>query len=459
MGIRLDWEIEAEKSTVRHAGEDPAARQQRRRARLWFGLILLAVAGLIAGVIALAQWRLRMVDAEIEQLLRNTVAAEVTALRLGDLNAFMDAQRSASQDWLRGQTALFQEYQQLKLQRDVQFTGQILNLTIEDTRARVEVAEVIDGAQYSRLWFYWRYDDGWRHVPEDYTFWGAPQMDSADGLTIAYNAVDAPVAAALRERTTVWLTTACAALGCPSLPEVRVAILPDPGVQLGWSLTDASLLQIPSPYLRRARSDMPFDVEQQLRVGGLLTERLLTQFYPTANPIYPSDAYYLRQSILNWLTGRYAGVQSSAYLIDSLSAAYGEGAVGRVLAGMQNPVSSGAALIAQAAGVASADQARVDWRDLLTWRLRLEGELITRRDEGNFTLLYDLGDPTAAGLAAQRFNAVPDGLERTVLASELRPEADGRVTLLAQVEVDTGGAPRPEEARFRLVNGDWKRID
>lgn len=459
MGISLDWEIEAERSTVKQAGEDPIARRKRRRGCLLFVIVLLGLVALIGGAVALVQWRLRAVDSEIEQLLRNTVEAEVAALRVGDLNAFMNAQRSASADWLRGQGAVFQDYQQLKVQRDIQLTGQILNLTIEDTRARVEVAEVIDGVQYSQIWFYWRYEDGWRHVPVDYTFWGEVQTLSAETVTVTFQTVDASVATAILDRTVSWLQLACAALSCPSLPSLNIEIVPDPDQALDWSTEDRMLLRLPSPYMGRARSDQPFDSAQQLELGKLLAERLVGDTYPNVRPIYPSDAYYLHQSVLAWLTGRYAGAQANAYLLESLSVAYGEAAVGRLLGAMESGITAGASLIAQAAGVSSPDQAAVDWRDLLTWRLALEAELITRQDEANFTLLYDLGDVTAAGLAAQRFNAAPDGLQRVVIASELRPGADGQPILLARVEVQTGGEPRPEEAQFRLVNGDWKRVN
>ncbi len=455
MGIRLDWEIEAERSTVQQAGEDPIARRKRRRGCLWFVILLLGLVALIGGAVALVQWRLRAVDSEIEQLLRNTVEAEVAALRLGDSNAFMNAQRSASADWLRGQGAVFQDYQQLKVQRDVQLTGQILNLSIEDTRARVEVAEVIEGVQYSQIWFYWRYEDGWRHVPVDYTFWGEVQTLTGESVTVTYQTVDASVAAAVLDRTVSWLQLACAALSCPSLPSLNIEIVPDPDQTLDWAAEDQRLLRLPSPYMGRARSDQPFDSAQQLVLGKLLAERLVRDIYPNVRPIYPSDAYYLHQSVLAWLTGRYAGAQANAYLLESLAVAYGESAVGRLLGAMGSGITTGASLIAQAAGVSSPDQATVDWRDLLTWRLALEAELITRQDEANFTLLYDLGDVTAAGLAAQRFNAVPDGLQRVVIASELRPGA----VLLARVEVQTGGEPRPEEAQFRLLNGDWKRVN
>ena len=45
-----------------------------------------------------------------------------------------------------------------------------------------EVEEIIGGVPYGRVWFYWRYDDGWRHVPPDYTFWGDARTVEADGV-------------------------------------------------------------------------------------------------------------------------------------------------------------------------------------------------------------------------------------------------------------------------------------
>ncbi|HUN10582.1 MAG TPA: hypothetical protein PLQ56_28550, partial [Aggregatilineales bacterium] len=297
------------------------------------------------------------------------------------------------------------------------------------------------------------------HVPVDYTFWGEVQTLSGESITVTFQTVDASVAAAVLDRTVSWLQLACAALSCPSLPSLNIEIVPDPDQALDWSTEDRMLLRLPSPYMGRVRSDQPFDSAQQLELGKLLAERLVGDTYPNVRPIYPSDAYYLHQSVLAWLTGRYAGAQANAYLLESLSIAYGEAAVGRLLGAMESGITAGASLIAQAAGVSSPDQAAVDWRDLLTWRFALEAELITRQDEANFTLLYDLGDVTAAGLAAQRFNAAPDGLQRVVIASELRPGADGQPILLARVEVQTGGEPRPEEAQFRLVNGDWKRVN
>ncbi|MBZ0304668.1 MAG: hypothetical protein K8I82_01250, partial [Anaerolineae bacterium] len=125
MGVRLDWEIEAEQSQVRNTGEDPAEARKRRLARfrlLFFILLVLVLIGAVVGGIRL---RLDQINGEIEQALRNTVETEVTALRLGDWQAFADAQRSASGDWLQRQEQTFNQYQDLKLQQTIQLTGTI----------------------------------------------------------------------------------------------------------------------------------------------------------------------------------------------------------------------------------------------------------------------------------------------------------------------------------------------
>ena len=80
MGIRLDWEIEAEQEhRQQSAGEDPEARRKRRRARLRFLLVLFVLLALIGGAVGAVALRLHQVEWETEQLLRDSVTAEVAA--------------------------------------------------------------------------------------------------------------------------------------------------------------------------------------------------------------------------------------------------------------------------------------------------------------------------------------------------------------------------------------------
>ncbi|NWG16922.1 MAG: hypothetical protein HXY41_09825 [Chloroflexi bacterium] len=454
MGIKLDWEIEAEQTHVKSAREDPETKRRRRLARLRLLLFVLGVLAIFGAVVGFIYLRLEMVEFEIEELLRNTVDAEIAALRLGDWGAFSIAQRSASGEWLQKQETLFQEYQTLKLETDVQLTGRILDLTIDRTRARVAVEEIISGVPYTRVWFYWRYDDGWRHVPPDYTFWGDVRRFDGQGVSVRYQAVDAPLATSLGPRLEQWLQVGCAALSCGTLPVVMVDIVPDEGLQMSWSGNNPWLLQVPSPYIRRARADMPFDLELQFSAAGLLAERLVTLATNNLQPAYPADVYHLRQAVISWLVGRFVQMNTNSFLIGSLAQNYGETAVGRLLRLMQPD--SDVRIFNDAVGAASLEQINLDWRDLLTWRLATEDELIRRQDAANFLALYDTRDPMVRELAYQRFATAPLELQKVVISAPLEIGADGTPQIRAVAQVGEDPASR-QQILFRLVDGTWRR--
>lgn len=457
MGLRLDWEIESEQQFVRQAsGEDPESRRKRRRRRfiiLMLPFVLLLIVGAVAGLVML---RLRQVEAEVEQVVRDTVDAEIATLRIGDEQAFLNFQRSAAGDWLTQQQEVFTNYQALKIGGDIQLTGQVVSVDVDGSRARAQVQEIIDGAPYVRTWFYWRYEDGWRHVPPDYTFWGEISTLEGDHLTIRYGEVDAALAQAMHAALSGWLQTACNSLGCGELPALRVDILPDPGLKTDWAAEDAGLLRVRSPYTGLARMDAPFDFSMQFEIANLLAERLVSTVSGGAQPEYPTDAFYLRSSIVSWLVGRLVSINTNTFLMTSLAQNYGEDAIGRLLRAM--PPNSSVSIFNSVTGTASLAQANLDWRDFLTWRLSLEDELIRRGDDGSYLALYDTRDETARNLAYQRYNAGASGESRVVTAATLETAADGVHQLRALVEV---GNPvtRREEVLFRLVNEGWLRAN
>lgn len=446
MGIRFDWEIEAEQEHLRTTGEDPESIRQRRRTQMRFilfvGVVLLILAG-IAGVIT---YRLRQVDWQVEQLLRDTVDAEVSTLRIGDRDAFLTFQRSASEEWLRRQASLFDRYQNLKLNQDANLTGRILDVAIDGTRGRVMLEEIIDGAPYARVWFYWRYEDGWRHVPPDYTFWGDPRSITHERVVVNYRSFDEPVAQAIAPQVNTWLTTACEVLICNDVPQVSIEIVPDEVLTLGWTEPDSWRLQVPSPYTRDARTDMLFDPATQLAMADVLAERLVAQTSGGMQPAPTADAAFLRQSVVSWLAQRFVGLQTDAYLIDTLAQQYGAQSVGRLVQALtpDAPIS----ILNTVTGTTSLDQANLDWRDFLTWRLRQEQERITAGDLAGFLALYDTNDPAVAALANQRFGTMPG--EQTV-ASVLRQS--GELRTLVQVAETS----ETRDVLFRLVDGVWKR--
>ncbi|MFN8373310.1 MAG: hypothetical protein U0694_10605 [Anaerolineae bacterium] len=469
MGIKLEWEIE---SGVRNTGEDPEAARQRRRLRmrLLFGIGFFVVAVLSCfGLVAL---RLRYVDDEVRQQLVNTVDAEVAALRIGDWNAFLNFQHYCNPEWAGTQRQQFNAYQALKLEQNIQLPGHVLSVTLDDQqrRARVVVEEIVDGVSYSRVWFYYLFpetrtqcDDPqttvtvprWLHVAPDYTFWGSQQTFTADNLTIVYYDVDTALVEQMGPRLTSWINSACAALPCDNSLPLAVVVLPNPTLQIGWMADNPLALQMPSPYTTRARTDQPFDPELQLQIANMVADHFVALASNSMQPVYPADAYYLRQAVVSWLVGQFVEIDTSSFVISSLAAQYGAPAVGRLVQAMQP--TSDARVLAQAAGVASLDGANLDWRDFLTWRLIAEDSLIAQRDEANFLALYDTRDENIRNAALARFNAASPAENRVVTVVGAQTGADGSPELTATVQVGEGDSARQELVLFRLVDGLWKR--
>ena len=401
MGIKLDWEIEAEEPHMFAAGEDPVTRRARRRARLYVLLVIFAALSLIALVALVIALRLRAVDEQIESLLESVVEAEVTALRIGDKTSFLTFQRSATDDWLNAQEQTFDIYQMLKVERDVRLTGRVLDAVVDGSRARVKVEEIIDGVPYVRLWFYWRYEEGWRHVPPDYTFWGPLDDETSERVQVTFRAVDAEVAATMVAEVESWLVAGCALIDCAGLPRIELTILPDTALTASWSPENPWQLRVPSPLLSRARQDQPFDTTMRLQVANLLADRLVNQATGSMQPQYPADVYYLRAGLVSWLVQRFSGVNTNSFLMTSLANNYSEQAISDLLKLLQ--ADSSVNVLAAVTGLASAEQANLDWRDFLTWRLVLEDELISRGAEASFVTLYSPAYSGVAGVRARLF--------------------------------------------------------
>ena len=451
MSTKLDWTIEAEQEQVPSKGEDPGSRRARRKRQFRLLLVIVAAALLVGGVVAVVTVRLRYVDWQVETLLRDTIAAEVASLRLGDRETFLTIQRSADSVWMDAQTVLFDEVQALKQEQDVAFTGRILDVAVDEPRARVRVEEVISGTPYARTWFYWRYEDGWRHVPPDYTFWGADRTLERPGLNVAYQAFDEPFANSLADQSATWLGQGCAVLGCEGLPSIRAEVMPDDSLQVGWSPEDQWTLLVPSPYVGASRVDSPFDAALQVQVARLLAGRLVDVAHGGEVLAKGSDAAWLRDAATEWLLGRLLGADTGARLISSFAARYGDSAAAQVVRGIA--ADSTVLLLADTAGT-TLDALEVDWADFLKSRLMLEDILIGEGDAAAVQALYDSQDPTAQGLAAARMTAPVAADPPDVLGVEPATDAAGASILRAQVR----RGDRIEEVVFRLSEGTWKRV-
>lgn len=280
MSIKLDWEIDGQVQSG--IGEDPNASHKRRVRAMRVIIFLLTISAIGIGGFIFVDQRLNRLSGQLETELRDTVNAEVTAIRLGDWETYRRLQRSAAPTWEDEQRANFQAYQDLFLKgSNVQLNGRILDVVMDSNvpRARVHVEEIIDGIAYTRIWFYWRYSededrdgqlDGWRHTRPDYTFWGDAQTRNGQYSTITYREVDERVARDLMTYIDQMVELACSTRTCVNLPRIRADISPEGYGGIMWSPSDRNLLLIPSPYVVRARSDMPFSPDMQAQIATLL---------------------------------------------------------------------------------------------------------------------------------------------------------------------------------------------
>jgi hypothetical protein len=458
MGVRLDWDIESDQSGKKNAREDPEVVRTRRRTQFRFLLLILFVVSLITGALALLQWQLNRVDQQLEDRLRDAIEAEVAALRIGDWNAFSALQRSASPDWQMQQRAYFDAYQTIKVTNDVNLAGTVRAIEVDSQRARVVVEEVINGVPYSQVWFYWRYEDGWRHVPPDYTFWGELSQYQGRLVTVNYRAVDEKLALDIGVSIEGWIDSTCGAiLECGDLPHINLSIQPQDGAtKPEWDAANIWQLNVPSPYVVRARSDRPFSGTLLMDTASVIAARLVSE--ATLNfstPTYPRDAYYLYPAIANWLTGLFAQVNTNSHLIMSLAENYGRLQVGALAQQMQ--ADSQADVLRAVTGADSLDSANLDWRDFLTWRLQAENELRARGDLDAYLTLYT---PEAVEIARQRFGSAPAqaGVGVVILA-EKGQAIDGVPQISATVRYGEDDSAPTERVLFRLSGETWKRAN
>ncbi|NJL56112.1 hypothetical protein HC928_13730 [bacterium] len=149
---------------------------------------------------------------------------------------------------------------------------------------------------------------------------------------------------------------------------------------------------------------MPFDPNLRFQVAGLLADRLIAEALAGREPRFPYDAYYLRQGVASSLVGRFVQINTNSFLIDSLTATYGQAAAGDLLAVLQPD--SNVDVLTAVTGT-TLDAANLDWRDFLTWRLALENDLIARQDWDNYSWLYKFQDPGVLETATDRYQLGP----------------------------------------------------
>lgn len=452
--IRLEWDIETQK-IEKSDSEDPKTKWARRRNLFRLLLLILILIGLAGAGVLFVQHRLEEVEDQLDQLLRDTVQAEVAALRIGDFDTFINLQRSATNEWLNNQQLTYQHYEQLKTTTsELKLTGTVLASEIEGQRGRAIVEEIIDGVPYANVWFYWRYADGWRHVPPDLTFWGEEKTIESDKVTIRYRTVDEMFAQQLQETISNWLTRGCTILGCSQTPQITIEIVPDSSETAFWADEANWVLRLQSPYVTGARADLPFEIQLQILVANTIAERLINMQTNYLAVNRPHDVFYLRQAVIGYLVEQFVQVDTNSVLMESIADQYGQDKIGQLVQ-LFTPTAD--MTIIQQVVQPPLGQANLDWRDFITWRLSLENELITSRSEGEWLNLYDTNDETVRSTAYTRYTngtlmTLPVAIDQLMQTS-----ASGLPQLRVTARVGTEGFFRDEIVLFNLVNNIWKR--
>ena len=449
--IRFEWNIESQQ-TDRYDGKDSPQNDRRRNALRLLILILLLLTAL--GLIAVAV-RQRLLDVQnyYAQLLQDTVKAEVAALRIGDLNAWLDMQSAGNEEWRSSQIARFQDYQTLKSAGAIDLTGSIVAVTIDDVRARVLVQENVRGTPYLRLWFYRRDQPGWRRIAPIFSFWGEEKQYSGAGVHVSYRAVDETFAQQLGEVVSGWRLRACKLIDCRALPILQVDVLPNASEQVTWLDENSLHLGVRSPYIDIARADLPFDGAYRIQLSRLLAKRLLEEI-SDFGASYPHDAFFLQESGLKWMSDWLVGVAADGSLMHSLAQTYGEQSVAQLLSILN--ASADMSILNEILPVAI-ESAELDWRDFIAWRLNSEADLIRTRAENDWLRLYDTSDADVRAAAYKRFNENSPPLLQRVTDQVIWTTEDGTIQLRLTAEFESGSGSTVDFVLFNLVNDEWKR--
>lgn len=451
--IRFEWNVESQQ-VERFDGEDPQAKRRRRRNLLLLLTLVCTLLAAIALALLFLRQRVHEVETQFAQLLQDTVKAEVAALRIGDLYSFLNAQDPNDLGWINEQRAAFQRYSELKADGAIGLTGSILAVEIDRERARVLVQEDHNELPYARLWFYRRSGDGWRHIAPDHSFWGEASAIESPRVLVNYRAADHEFALQVSAALEGWIKRGCDLLDCGDLPRLIIDILPEAAVSVAWIDEAAPRLQIRSPYTDIARADKPFDSQLQVLASTLIAERIVSEHSDKLEAAYPHDAYFLQRRTIAWLSEVFTRFDRGALLFRSIANNYGEDKIARLL--RQLSATSDMSILEAAIGQ-PLEEAELDWRDFIEWRLTLEDELIRAGRQNDWLSLYDTVDEGVRLTAYERYSHGAIARSYQVVDQVIWSGPNGWPQLRATVRVRGENSAADEIILFNLVNSVWKR--
>lgn len=484
MGIKLDWQVEAEVTSLR-AAEDPDLKRRRRRARRRLVLLAIVISTALVVAAGLIVWRLNEVDARYERDLRDTVFAELAALRTEKPADFMAIQRSRSETFLHEQSQRYVAFRSLITDGSLDLVNaRVVDVDIDRQRGRALLEVVKDGLPHRMVWFYWYYEDGdenegqgWRHVPDDLTFWGEERVLELERVRLTYGEMDAAYAQALAPRLAAWWNRGCALLQCfDAPPTLSLTIVADRPPAVAWDLSDSWELSVTSPLLAAWTpvddAGAPMMPEYDRAIVQQIAVRLVRHATGDTELFPYGDAAWWHDQIAGWLSeaillGEGATVSVPGFM-GTLMAQYGPGAPVAALRGLGPEATLESPLFA-VTGVPldqlSVDQlGGLDWRDFFAWRLELESLLATPNGGGVFLSLYDLDNPAMITEVRLRQES-PD------YAARYAPDASVQITgvtivpdgadIKALVDLTRieKGEIISERVEWRLIRGTWKRTN
>lgn len=278
MGLQFDWEVEDSEPAPRLDAETPDAAGRDNRVRRLIGWGMVAVVLAVAAY-SMVRWQKHRIDERLHQELEAAVAAELTALRIGDKKAFEKLQ-TGSENWISIQRQTFERYQQGASAYQY-LTADISQMEIEAGQGTVHVPGLRDGQPFCVVWRYDYTRDGWQHVDSPPTLCGS-EAQHLEGQHVAFDTYSADTAYSqdLLDRIDRWLDVLCALTDCSSYPRrLTVRVLPDISGLPRWE--DETTLVIPSPALIPA-AGRPSDFDSLLR--DRLSEYWTQETLSTAAP-------------------------------------------------------------------------------------------------------------------------------------------------------------------------------
>lgn len=391
MGIKLDWEVESEGGWD-EVGEDPKAIEARRRQARRARNGLLAALAIIAVMASIIAYRLFRVGRQVREALEATVAAETLALRIGDREAYLEAQSTLG-GWRQIQERAFRQYQAEGAR--VEVTGQIAQMDISADQARVTLREVVDGNAYHVMWFYQRDAGGWKHIASAPRFWGDQQEHRSTYFNFDYYSEDQALVDELIGPLDEWWRTACDLTQCSDKPaSLDVKIEVDPLAEVGWAQYDTNTLIIPSPLLGRFPADGKPDPALMSRLADLIANRWAEYLVGEGDRPY-SETDWLRSEVHQWLWQSFDPAQPPAPMLTPLVQAYGEQIVPLLIERVKR--GDPAVLVLQELTGANTADLPVGWELYFTYMLRAEVSLLQEGKETEAILLYR--DPATTNAA------------------------------------------------------------